>query len=132
MLLTCWHFPEFSLLESCCKRTKARRITGTARPCERAVCFSFALMRMASESSLTFEVVLCIRRKEGKIQAYGLATWNCFRVAPSKPGHLSLQEVWDVAAKVGAKNHGFRSVFMPLFFLISSPSPHLRPGNNAC
>lgn len=52
---------------------------------------------------------VCICRVEGKIQAYGMATWTCFRTPPGDPGHLSLQEVWDIAARVGGLNHGFRS-----------------------
>ena len=48
-------------------------------------------------------------RIEGKIVAYGMATWSCFRTPPGNPGHLSLQEVWDIAARVGGKDHGFRS-----------------------
>lgn len=56
----------------------------------------------------------CMRREAGKVQAFGIATWNCFRVPPSDPGHLSLQEVWDIAAKAGGKNHGFRQVKMLL------------------
>jgi hypothetical protein len=40
---------------------------------------------------------------------YKMATWSCFRTPPGDPGHLSLQEVWDIAARVGGLNHGFRS-----------------------
>ena len=48
------------------------------------------------------------RRQEGKIQSYGMATWDCFRVAPEDAAHVSLQEVVDLAHEVGGKNHGFR------------------------
>lgn len=61
----------------------------------------------------TFPVAM--RRQTGKIQAYGMATWSCFRAPLGDPGHLSLQEVWDIAAKVGGKNHGFRHVKWNLF-----------------
>jgi hypothetical protein len=50
-------------------------------------------------------------RKSNKIRAYGMATWDCFRVAPGSPGYLSLQEVIRAAESVGGTNHGFRYGF---------------------
>jgi hypothetical protein len=44
----------------------------------------------------------------GSIRAYGLATWSCFREAQGANGHLRLQEVVDLAHKVGGLDHGFR------------------------
>jgi hypothetical protein len=38
-----------------------------------------------------------------------MATWSCLRTPPGDPVHLSLQEVWDIAARVAGKDHGFRS-----------------------
>lgn len=48
-------------------------------------------------------------REDGKIMAYGLATWECFRAHPDKEGvHLSLEAVVKLAEKVGGPNHGCR------------------------
>jgi aryl-alcohol dehydrogenase-like predicted oxidoreductase len=54
-------------------------------------------------------------RERGFIKYYGLATWQCFRVAPSHPLYLSLDEVVKIAEAVGgARTHGFRFVQLPL------------------
>ena len=41
------------------------------------------------------------------VQAYGMATWDCFR-KPVEEGGLQLQRVVQLAESVGGKNHGFR------------------------
>lgn len=51
--------------------------------------------------------------KEGKIGAYGTATWNGYRVGPGQPGHLSLIEVLKAAEKAGGSGHHFRAVQLP-------------------
>lgn len=38
---------------------------------------------------------------EGKLTIYGTATWNGFRVAPEKRGHLSLEELVSAAREAG-------------------------------
>lgn len=38
---------------------------------------------------------------EGKLSIYGAATWNGFRVAPEKRGHLSLEELVSAAREAG-------------------------------
>ena len=53
-------------------------------------------------------------RSQGLIRFYGLATWTCFRVSPSDPLYISLNEVHDLAVKVGGVNHGFRFIQVPL------------------
>jgi hypothetical protein len=53
-------------------------------------------------------------RIDGKIQYYGLASWDCFRVPPSHPLYVSLQEVVEVAMAAGGKKHGFRAVQVPV------------------
>ncbi|MGH7739585.1 MAG: aldo/keto reductase [bacterium] len=50
---------------------------------------------------------------EGKIRSYGTATWNGYRVAPSSPGHLSLEEVLTAAEKAGGSRHHFVAVQFP-------------------
>lgn len=47
-------------------------------------------------------------REKGKIRAYGLATWSCFRVALGAEGHVSLQDIVHIARDVGGLHHGFR------------------------
>ncbi len=50
---------------------------------------------------------------EGKIRAYGTATWNAYRVAPESPDAVSLERVMRVAEEVGGKDHHFRAVQLP-------------------
>jgi aryl-alcohol dehydrogenase-like predicted oxidoreductase len=53
------------------------------------------------------------KRKEGKIQFYGLATWECFRVTNESPQYLSLQDVVKLAQQIGGNEHGFRFIQLP-------------------
>jgi len=53
------------------------------------------------------------KRKEGKIKFYGLATWECFRVAKDNPQYLSLEDTVNLAKQVGGENHGFRFINYP-------------------
>ena len=39
----------------------------------------------------------------GKIQMYGMATWNCFRSAADAKDYLSLAHVVGLAEKAGGK-----------------------------
>jgi aryl-alcohol dehydrogenase-like predicted oxidoreductase len=50
---------------------------------------------------------------EGKIAAYGTATWNGYRLVPGTPGFLSLAEVLKAAEKAGSSSHHFRAVQLP-------------------
>lgn len=53
--------------------------------------------------------------KENKIKSYGLATWNCFRTPQSNRGlHANLQDVLELAEKVGGKKHGLRFIQVPI------------------
>ena len=52
-------------------------------------------------------------RRDGKVGAYGLATWDCLRVAPGRPEHFSLEVAVRLARKVGGEQHGFRFVQFP-------------------
>ena len=53
------------------------------------------------------------KRDEGKIQFYGMATWECFRVASDNAQYLSLEETVNLAQKIGGDNHGFRFIQLP-------------------
>ncbi len=61
---------------------------------------------------LVFEL-LESKAGEGAIAVYGAATWNGFRVRPDSPEYLSLQEIVDLAAEVGGRNHHFKVVQLP-------------------
>lgn len=50
---------------------------------------------------------------EGKIRAYGTATWNGYRQPPSAPDFLSLPEMVDLARDVAGELHHFRVVQLP-------------------
>jgi aryl-alcohol dehydrogenase-like predicted oxidoreductase len=51
---------------------------------------------------------------QGRIGAYGCATWNGFRVPPGAPDHLSLKELLEDALAAGGKGHHFRWIQLPL------------------
>ncbi len=51
---------------------------------------------------------------EGKIGAYGLATWNGFREDPTAQGYLSLAAIEEIARQAGGPDHRFRFVQLPL------------------
>lgn len=54
-------------------------------------------------------------RKDGKIRAYGLATWSCFRSPPQETNsHLSLSHVVSLAEKIGGEDHGFSAIQLPI------------------
>jgi aryl-alcohol dehydrogenase-like predicted oxidoreductase len=50
---------------------------------------------------------------EGKIQRYGTATWNAYRVGPPSAEALSLTDVLRLAEEVGGKDHHFRALQLP-------------------
>ena len=50
---------------------------------------------------------------EGKIRAYGTATWNAYRVAMGADDALSLADVLRVAEEVGGEGHHFRAIQLP-------------------
>jgi aryl-alcohol dehydrogenase-like predicted oxidoreductase len=52
-------------------------------------------------------------RSINKIRYYGMATWTCFRVPPDNREYLSLEEVVNLAKKIGGKQHGFRFIQLP-------------------
>lgn len=58
-------------------------------------------------------------RDEGRLRAYGLATWDCLRARPTDPGYFSLEAAVRLARTVGGEEHGFRFVQFP--FNIAMP-----------
>ncbi len=62
---------------------------------------------------------------EGKIGAYGLATWNAFREDSKAPGYLSLADMEAIAREAGGKDHHFRFLQLPLN--LAMPEALLRP-----
>jgi aryl-alcohol dehydrogenase-like predicted oxidoreductase len=50
---------------------------------------------------------------QGRIRAYGTATWNAYRVGMGSGEALSLAEVLRLAEEVGGKDHHFRAVQLP-------------------
>jgi aryl-alcohol dehydrogenase-like predicted oxidoreductase len=50
----------------------------------------------------------------GKIRAYGMATWNGFRVPPGSQEHLSLGAIESVAREIAGDAHHFRYIQLPV------------------
>lgn len=61
----------------------------------------------------------------GKIRAYGVATWNGFRVPPGQDGHLSLDHLLTAANSAGGQSHHFRWIQLPLN--LAMPEAYLAP-----
>jgi len=61
----------------------------------------------------------------GKIRAYGVATWNGFRVPPGQEGHLSLARLLGAARAAGGQDHHFRWIQLPLN--LAMPEAFLAP-----
>ena len=62
---------------------------------------------------------------DGKIGAYGMATWNAFREEQRSPGYLSLEEVALIARETAGEGHHFRFVQLP--FNLAMPEALTRP-----
>lgn len=50
---------------------------------------------------------------DGRIQLYGTATWNGYRVSQQTRGYLSLAEIEQVAREVAGDGHHFRVIQLP-------------------
>lgn len=57
--------------------------------------------------------------RDGKIGAYGLATWNGFRQERRAKDYLSLEEILAVARTVAGEGHHFRFVQLPFNLAMS-------------
>jgi aryl-alcohol dehydrogenase-like predicted oxidoreductase len=62
---------------------------------------------------------------EGKIRAYGVATWKGLRVPPGDPSHLSLEDLVAAAREAGGSRHHFRAVQAP--FSLVTPEAAVEP-----
>jgi aryl-alcohol dehydrogenase-like predicted oxidoreductase len=60
-------------------------------------------------------------RQKGKINFYGMATWNCFTSKENSNGYLSLKEVVNIAKDVGGNNNGFKFIQLPFNMYLSEP-----------
>ncbi len=86
--------------------------------------------QLGAISKLEFELRLAAaferleqNRAQGKIQYYGVATWNGFRLQPSERNYHSLEKMWTIAEKVSGDNHGFRFIQLP--FNLAMPEAFL-------
>jgi aryl-alcohol dehydrogenase-like predicted oxidoreductase len=52
-------------------------------------------------------------RTDGSLGSYGIATWDCLRVARSDPAYFSLASAVRIARQVGGEAHGLRFVQFP-------------------
>jgi aryl-alcohol dehydrogenase-like predicted oxidoreductase len=69
-----------------------------------------------------------------KIQWYGVATWNAFRLPPGDRGGLSLAQVFSTARQAGGNGHRLRFIQMPFnlampegFLLKNQVGPDAQP-----
>jgi aryl-alcohol dehydrogenase-like predicted oxidoreductase len=53
-------------------------------------------------------------RKQGKLQFYGVATWNGFRAQAGAGSHHSLVRMVEIAREAGGDSHGLRFIQLPL------------------
>jgi aryl-alcohol dehydrogenase-like predicted oxidoreductase len=60
-------------------------------------------------------------RQRGKINFYGMATWNCFTSKENSKEYLSLKEVVDIAKNVGGNNNGFKFIQLPFNMYLNQP-----------
>ena len=64
-------------------------------------------------------------RAENKLQFYGVATWNGFRVSPQDAGFHSLEKMVQIAEQIGGAKHGFKFIQMP--FNLAMPEAFVLP-----
>lgn len=50
---------------------------------------------------------------EGKIKAYGIAVWNALTYEEGNSEYISLEDVYEVAQKVGGAEHHFKYIQLP-------------------
>ncbi len=51
---------------------------------------------------------------QGKIAAWGLATWDGLRVPPEHPEHLAIEDTLSLATEVSGAGHHFRGIQLPV------------------
>jgi len=68
-------------------------------------------------------------RANGKINFYGVASWNGFRVAPDDKSYHSLERFVQIAKQVGGEKHGFKFIQLP--HNLAMPEAYLMPNQPA-
>ncbi|NNE68077.1 MAG: aldo/keto reductase [Pyrinomonadaceae bacterium] len=68
-------------------------------------------------------------RAAGKINHFGIATWNGFRCTPDDSGYHSLERFVNIANQVGGEKHGFRYIQLP--HNLAMPEAYLVPNQAA-
>ena len=58
----------------------------------------------------------------GRVDAYGVATWNGFRVPEARNDHLSMESVVEAARRAGGKDNALSAVQMPYNAKMTSAS----------
>ena len=53
-------------------------------------------------------------RKQGKLQFYGVATWNGFRAQANSGKHHSLVRMVKIATEAGSESHGLKFIQLPV------------------
>ncbi|HXV37955.1 MAG TPA: aldo/keto reductase [Nitrosopumilaceae archaeon] len=53
------------------------------------------------------------QRMKGTIKFYGMATWDCFRVAKENPQYMSLSDILKLAKEAGGNENGFKFIQLP-------------------
>jgi len=56
---------------------------------------------------------------QGRISAWGLATWDGLRAPPEHPEHLGIADLLDLASEVAGTGHHFRAVQLPVNLAMS-------------
>jgi aryl-alcohol dehydrogenase-like predicted oxidoreductase len=86
--------------------------------------------QLAAVDKYTFEARLAKafetleeNRAAGKINFYGAATWNGFRVAPDDQSYHSLERMVSIARQIGGENHGFKFIQLP--YNLAMPEAYL-------
>ncbi len=79
---------------------------------QRAALDEAEFLERLREAFATLEVAVA----QGRIAAYGLATWNGFRAEPKASDYLSLATVLEVARDVAGDRHHLRALQLPLNF----------------
>lgn len=68
-------------------------------------------------------------RAAGKINFYGVATWNGFRISPQQTGFHSLEKMVRIAEQIGGEGHGFKFIQLP--YNLAMPEAYVSP-NQQC
>ncbi len=68
-------------------------------------------------------------KQNGKLNYYGVATWNGFRLTPDQRGYHSLERFVQIARQVGGDDHGFKFIQLP--HNLAMPEAYLVPNQSA-